>query len=264
MSDRSNRATQAEAMYWQRIRRARVDLATFIELCARNEDGGPMELDFMHRSWIYHLNYCWSRGLRCMILSPFGGGKSSALAVPLAAWLVGKNPQIRLKFVSNSDDYAKLRVAAAKAIIESLEYQLVFPDIRRGRMWGGTEFQVKRQGFALDPTMQAKGVLSAGVGSRADVILFDDICDQKNTYEQAQRNRTKELVRSTWLSRLDQVEGRALWIATPWHPDDATNDMMHDPLWCTLIQRVVPPDLDHLEEEVLNATEADYLAHLRG
>jgi len=259
---RSQQATLAEAMYWQRVRRARTDLATFIELCARNEDGGPIELDYMHRAWVWHLSYCWSRGKRCLIMSPFGGGKSSALAVPLAAWLVGCNVQIRIKFVSNADDYAAKRVGAAKAIIESTAYRQVFPNVVRGKKWGETEIFVRRKGNAIDPTIQARGVLTAGIGTRADVIIFDDVCDLKNTTEDAQRNKVKETIRSTWLSRLDQVEGRALWIATPWHPDDATNDMMTDPLWCTLIQRFVPPDLDWLDQEVVNADEGDYLAHL--
>lgn len=259
MDPRLQKVIHAEALYNKRVRTARDELATFIETCARNEAGHHINLHQMHLAWIWHVDYCWSRGLRAMILSPFESGKSSTLAVPLAAWLVGKNPQARLKFVCNTDDSAILRVGATKVVMETPDYQAVFPGVRRGLKWSSREVFVDRRGGSIDPTLHARGVKSTGVGGRADYIIFDDVNDQKNTESEAQRKLIKGLVRSTWLSRLDQPTGRALWIATPWHFDDSTHDLWHDPLWCTLVVRVRPPDFEHYELEVFNAGE-DYLA----
>lgn len=252
----------ARAAFQERVLRSRTSLAEYIEFAARSEDGNPIELDHIHRMWCHHVTYCWSRGLHAGILAPFGSGKSSTLAVPLATYLIGRNPQIRIKLVANSDEYAERRVGAAKVIMETIENQLVFPDIRPGEIWTNHELEVVRKRGPIDPTLQARGVLTAGVGTRADALIFDDVCDQLNSETGGSRRKVKEFVRRTWLSRLDQKAGRALWIATPWDPDDATADLMHDPKWCFLVQRVAK---DHLryEQEVFNAGD-DYMVGLAG
>lgn len=247
----------ARARYQERVVRARTSLPDFIEFAARSEEGAPIELDHIHRMWTHHVNYCWSRGLHAGILAPFGSGKSSTLAVPLSTYLIGRNPQIRIKLVANHDDYAKRRVGAAKAIMETVEYQQVFPHIMPGNQWTDHELEVVRKRGPIDPTLHARGVLTAGVGTRADVEIFDDVCDQLNSEEPGSRRKVKEFVRRTWLSRLDQAAGRALWIATPWDPDDATADLMHDQKWCFLKQSVSKDHL-HYDQEVFNAGD-DYM-----
>ena len=126
-------------------------------------------------------------------------------------------------------------------MIESAAYRDVFPWIKQGPKWSEMEFVVQRKGQSLDATMQARGVSSKGVGLRADYIIFDDVCDQLNTLDEAVRNKITLLVRQTWLTRLAKPHGRALWIATPWHNADATNDLMNDARFCSLVQRCPAP-----------------------
>lgn len=255
--DRAALIVKAEAKYQQRVRAARVDLATYIELCVKDQDGRLVRLHHIHLAWIWHVEYCWSRGLHAAILAPFGSGKSSGFAVPLATWLLGRNVQSRIKFVSNADDFAKQRVQGAKAIMDSATYKEVFPDVRKGDKWTDREVFVKRSGEALDPSLHARGVLTKGIGGRADYLICDDICDQINSEEAGLRMKVKKFVNSTWMTRLDGRGARALWIATPWHQDDATHQVMHDARWCTLVQRV-SQDMEHYDQEVINAG-ADYL-----
>lgn len=243
---------QARAAFEERARLARSNLVHYIEFAGKSEEGNPIELDYIHRAWVHHVTYCWSRGLYAGIMAPFGSGKSSTLAVPLTTYLIGHNQQIRIKFVANSDDYAERRVGAAKAIMETVEYQLAFPAVRPGDLWTNHELEVVRKMGPIDPTLQARGVLTTGVGTRADVIIFDDVVDQLNSEQGGIRRKVKEFVRRTWLSRLDQAAGRALWICTPWDLDDATYDLMHDSRWCFLVQRVAKDHL-HYEQEVFNA-----------
>jgi hypothetical protein len=250
----------ARAKYQQRVIDARTSLQNFIEFAGRSEEGAGIELDHIHKMWCHHLTYCWSRGLHAGILAPFGSGKSSTLAVPLSCYLIGRNPQIRIKLVANHDDYAKRRVGAAKAIMETVEYQQVFPHIVPGEKWTDHELEVARMRGPIDPTLHARGVLTAGVGTRADVEIFDDVCDQLNSEEPGSRRKVKEFVRRTWLSRLDQKAGRALWIATPWDPDDATYDLMHDQKWAFLVQRVAKSHTEY-DQEVFNVGD-DYTVGL--
>lgn len=248
---------QAEGRYQERLREARGDLATFTELCGKDENGGPIVLAQIHLAWIWHVNYCWSRGLHAGIMAPFGSGKSSALLVPLAAWLIGTNVQRRIKVVSNGDDFAQQRVASAKLLMESPEYRDVFPNVRRGDTWSDHELEVRRAGAAIDPSLHARGVMTKGIGGRADFVLFDDIVDQDNASTLGSRQKVKLRARGPWMSRLDGADARALMVATAWHQDDATHDFMNDPTWCFLIQRV-SEDLERYTQEVVNAG-ADYL-----
>jgi hypothetical protein len=254
-----DRLLQAQARYWKTLREARDDLRVFIELCVRNEDGQPVRLDQIHRSWIWHVNYCWSRGLHAQIMAPFGSGKT-AFVLGLAAWLIGGDQQIRIKFVCAGDDNAKLRVGAVKELLETEQYRHVFPAVLPGKKWDTHEAFVRREGNAVDPTLHARGVMTRGIGGRADVEIFDDVADQLNSEDQMMRAKVKRFVHQTWLSRLDQAAGRALAIATPWSIDDVSHDLMHHPQWCTLVQSV-SADLERYDQVVYGAGK-DYLTEM--
>lgn len=230
-------------------RDARGSFLAFVEQHVKDESGRPVTLADIHRSWHRHLSYCWGNGLKCMIMAHFGSGKSSAFACPLAAWVIGNNTQARIKFVCNGDAQARQRVASVKSLIESPRYRYTFPNVKPGAKWSAGELYVRRKGFSIDPSIQARGVMTKGIGGRADVILFDDVCDQLNSDQEASRTKVKSLVDSTWLSRLDQG-GKVLWIATPWHENDATMALSRSPGWCTLIQRI-NEDFTQIEQEVL-------------
>src|SRR5262249_33579099 len=144
----------------------------------------------------------------CALWAPFGHGKSAGLLVPLIAWLVGRDPQSRIKVVSAGDTNAAKRLGAAKQIMESPDYREVFPDVRRGHKWTDHEIFVRRAGSAIDPTLEARGVETNAVGQRADVILFDDVVNDMNSMEQQQRAKVKDRTHVKWLSRLDPVRGR--------------------------------------------------------
>lgn len=247
------RETIAACAHLRRIQAARDGLGAFVEVCGADENGNQIELPEIHKSWIQHVHYCWERGLRSIILAPFGSGKSSTLACPLVAFLIGRNPQLRIQVVCSGDPLARRRVSAIRQILGSPAYGEVFPGVQRsGRRWSDQEFFMERRGHDVNPSVLARGVSCRGGGSRSDVTVFDDVCDQLNsTYEDRRRN-VKELINGTWLSRLDEAQGRLLWVATPWHVDDATQMMINDTRSCTLIQRV-SANLTQYDQEVINA-----------
>lgn len=249
IEERKRRIGLCQIAMTKSVRAARGSVQEFIPLIIRNDHGVPLSLSPMHLQWIAHVNYCWERGLRAIVLAHFGSGKSSTLAVPLACHLLGTDPNLRLKVVTNDNDNAMKRVNAIKRIIESPPYSMVFPNVEEGEKWTNHELYLKRSGFAIDPSVQARGVMTTGIGGRADVILFDDVCDQKNSMDTNQRRKVLSLIEETWLSRLEP-DGRVLWIATVWHQDDATHHLMKREGWCTLVQKV-SDDCSCIEQEVV-------------
>lgn len=247
--------TRARALNRARLVLARTQLDHFVEMCVKDDHGVLLTLAPLHRAWITHVNYCWTHGFRAMILAPFGSGKSSSLAVPLMAHLIGQDQNTRIKIVTNDDDTASDRLNAIRKMIRSRVYQQVFPKVKQGDIWTGHKLYVNRVGHSIDPTVHARGVLTTGIGGRADVMLFDDVVDQKNSTDALQRRRVHSLIEQTWLSRLEP-DGHALLVGTCWHQDDSMHHLMQKPRWCTLIQRV-SDDCTQILQEVVGGRD-DY------
>lgn len=244
---------RAAALFFRKIKRSPNDFGCFIESVVRDHMGNLLQLSHIHRAWIAHLNYCWDRGLNAVILAPFGHGKSSTLAVPLVAWALGRDPGLRAKFVTNDDESAAARVMGVAHLIESDAYRAIFPKVQRGTKWTDHALYIKREGHALDPSVQGKSVEGKGIGRRADLLVFDDVVDQINAMDSLQRKKIMSLVEGTWLSRLSP-QGRVLWISTPWHLDDATHVLMQRPRWCSLVQRV-SDDCTRIDQELVGAID---------
>jgi hypothetical protein len=240
---------KARARLELQVRRARTDLGTFIELCVRDDHGISLRLEPMHRAWITHLDYCWSHNYQAMIMAHWGAGKSACLVVPMMAHMIGRDRNIRIKIVTNEDDNAIKRVSAVRKIIETPLYRQVFPLVAHGDSWTGHELYVKRIGHAIDPTIQARGIFTTGVSARCDLMVFDDVVDQKNAMDPAQRKRVLSFLDDTWLSRLEP-DGNALLVGTTWHQDDAMHHIMQRGRWCTLRQRVSTDCTEILQEVI--------------
>lgn len=246
---------KAQALHEMRIRRCRTDLVTFIETCVRDDHGTRLKLAPMHRQWIAHTQWAWERGKRACIMAHFGSGKTSSFAVPLLAWLIGRNPQVRIKVVCNDDDSSTKRTAGVKKILEDPAYQTVFPHVHRSGSWTGHECFVERKGNAIDPTIQARGVLTDGIGGRCDVLLGDDLVDQKKAMQPGLRDKITAIVEQTWMSRLEP-DGKMLVIGTPWHQGDVLNHLTERKDFVTLVQSV-SDDCTAINQEIRGASAQD-------
>jgi len=214
-------------------------------------EGKPIEYSHLHLAWIAHVSYAWSRGLHAGIFSHFGSGKSSGFGVPLITYLVGRDPQERVKIVCSGDGHASQRLQSCRKIIESPAYGQVFPGVERGEKWNDHMLYAERVGHGIDPTLESRGVYSKGTGGRATTILFDDVVDIENCTTYEKRKRVKHQVETLWMSRLEP-RGKVLWIATPWDLDDASYTMRSRGDFVWLEQRV-KEDLTGYEQEVYNA-----------
>lgn len=236
-----------------RMQRARDDVRVYTETVCRDDHGNAIALEPIHQQWFRHVDYCWTHGLRALIMAPFGHGKTSSLSVPLMSWIVGNDPNTRIKLVTNDDASASKRIMACKRIIESPGFRQVFPTVRKGDRWTDHELYVRRAGMAVDPTVHARGVFTTGIGGRADYMFFDDVVDQKNATDAAQRKRVLDLVEQTWMSRLEP-DARVLMIGTAWHQGDTSHVLLHRAGWCALVQRV-SEDCSCIDQEVYGAKD---------
>lgn len=164
-----------------------------------------------------------------VIVEPRDHGKSEQVAIGRVLYELGRNPNIRIKLVSQSDDEAKDRLRAIVGYIERDEdLHRVFPELKpaqRGE-WTKHSIIVERTTRSKDASVEALGILSTATGGRADLLILDDPCDFRNSIQNpALRKTVKEAFRNVWVNLLEP-EGRLIYIATLWHTDDLTHELL--------------------------------------
>jgi len=186
----------------------------------------------------------------------------TAVALPL--FLLGNDPTLRIKLVCLSDDAAKERLSAIKAYIETDEdFKTLFPGIIPGNKeeWSKHKLFVERKTIAKDASVDAKGIMSSAIGGRADILLVDDIFDQRTAVSQpSTREQHLATYAQVWLSRVEpNVEGnenkrQVIAICTRWHEDDLLGFVTSDPImlnqYGVLIQKVAD-DFSGLDCDVI-------------
>ena len=195
-----------------------------------------------HREWYKFIDQQQKLGYRRIgILSPYKHGKTPhVLSIILHS--LAEDPNRRIVIISNDDDSAKNRVDELKQYIEhDTNFKRLFGHRVRPnkkRRWTSHSFFVERDSYGKDASIHSSGVLSTGIGSTVDQLVFDDICDHNNSVSsKSLREEVKERLRNVWLTRAD-YGAQVLYIATAWHLEDATHLLLNNPRWTWLIQRV--------------------------
>lgn len=160
---------------------------------------------------------------RLMIIAPPAHAKTFYCGIAYPGWRIGNNQNIHIGYISNTARQAQRQSVAVRDIIErSEQYQQVFPHVKPDKEKGWAEFEwfIERDDPGdKDATFVASGVFGPILGNRFDEIIFDDICDAENMATQYQREKLKEWVAQTAMSRLTPY-GRIICIGTRWHEED--------------------------------------------
>lgn len=142
------------------------------------------------------------------------------ISIGRVLWEIGRNPNIRICILQATEGLAEAVVSSIKRYIESsVEYQKVFPHVRKGDVWQSTQISVERPFGLKDPTVIAAGVGGNVLGRRFDLIIGDDICTDGNTKTEHMREETFRWTITTPLSRV--TPHTRIWlIGNAWHRSD--------------------------------------------
>lgn len=232
--DRLQRKASAKVLEAAQAELARRDVNAFCEFVMRDPKGHPWRQAAFHAEWQALLPL--EGPARVLIGAPREFAKSSQMAVARCLWELGRNPELRIKEICSSDDLgAKLVGEIGRHILHNPRVCRVFPALRPDPEgpWTRTQLRVARKSLSKDPSIEAHGVLSTGVGGRADLLVFDDVCDQRTSVLlPAMRDQVKRVFYETWLNLLGP-SGRAVYVATVWHPADLTVELRNSGQWTT-------------------------------
>lgn len=232
---------------------AHKDINAFVEYVGKNERGKSVVQGQIHKEIQNHIDECKRRGFKnCGILAPWGHGKTEQIIFRTLDE-IGKNVNIRAQIICNTDDNSRSRVTSLQNYIENDdEYHKIYPHVRKGTKaadsWGKHKLMVERDSKSKDGTIEAWGITTSGTGSRADLQIFDDPVDMRNAIlNPAMREQVKESFKNVWMSRL-VPSGFRIYIATVWHEDDLTHELMANDEW-HFLKMMVSEDFSRIECE---------------
>ncbi len=157
----------------------------------------------------------------------------SALAGYLAAWLVIKNPSIRILYISSTSNLATKQLKFIKDILASDKVRLLWPELvnkeeAKREKWTEREIAVdhpqRKEDAIRDPTVFTAGLTTNIVGMHCDIKILDDVVIATNAYIELGREKVKE--QYGYLSSIGGAEDREIVVGTRYHPLDLYADLM--------------------------------------
>ncbi len=156
-------------------------------------------------------------GSRLAVSVPPRHLKSIAASVALTAWLLGRNPSLRIMVATYSQDLARLHASQCRTVMQSGWYRALFPAT-----------QIADDGNRILELVTTSGggrkAISVGgtvTGFGADIIITDDCLKAEDARSEAARSEVKAWFDGTLATRLNSPGGGAIIsIAQRLHEDD--------------------------------------------
>lgn len=133
-----------------------------------------LETPAVHAKIAEWLERAWKTGKTRLLLMAFRSSGKSTLVGLFAAWLLYRVPELRILVLAADFELAKKMVRNVKRIIE-LHPLCEGMKPARADQWASDRFTVKRSLELRDPSMLARGIDSNITGSRADIVICDDV-----------------------------------------------------------------------------------------
>ncbi len=154
----------------------------------------------------------WVNGCSRLLLMVFRDAGKSTIVGLFVSWLLTYNPNLRILILSADQALADKMSRSIRRIIEMhpAARHLVPP---RAELWTSSQFTVRRSRDHRDPSVLARGIAGNFTGTRADVIICDDV--------EVPRTCSTPLNRSLLRQRLAEINfvlvptGFQIYVGTP-------------------------------------------------
>ncbi|MBF0246769.1 MAG: phage terminase large subunit, partial [Alphaproteobacteria bacterium] len=182
----------------------------------------------------------------CNRLMAFRNSGKSTMVGLFCAWLYVQNPNLRIMVLAADLSLARKMTRNVKRIIERHPACAGLKPKNRDQ-WASDQFTVERDAELRDPSMLAKGITANVTGSRADVVICDDV-EVPNTCDTPQK-------REDLRDRLDEIDyvlvpgGLQLYVGTPHtyytiYANSPRRDVGEEVVYLEGFHRLVIPILD--------------------
>lgn len=148
-----------------------VSLGVFLSLWNGTQNLTTPAIHYRIATW---LQTSWENGQTRLLLQAFRASGKSTLAAIFCAWILYRDPDLRILVLSAESMLAEKMVRTIRKMIE--RHPSTAP-LRPNRpdQWAADSFTVNRKRVSRDPSVLARGIHANITGSRADIILCDDV-----------------------------------------------------------------------------------------
>ena len=206
----------------------------------------------IHLRMAQWLENAWQGGNTRLLLMAFRSAGKSTIVGLFCAWLLYRKPELRILILAADHTLASKMVRNVKRIIERHPLtQGMKP--QNADQWAADRFTVKRMTTLRDPSMLAKGITTNITGTRADIVICDDV-EVPNTCDTAGK-------REDLRDRLGEMEyvltpgGTQLYVGTPHHyhtiyADAPRAEFGEEQAFLNGFKRLKIPVLDNANESI--------------
>ena len=161
-------------------------------------------------------------GDRRIIVQAFRGVGKSWITSAYVVWLLYMNPQLNILVVSasktRSDDFTTFTLRLINEM-EILQHLMPRGDQRNSKI----SFDVGPAAASHAPSVKSVGVTGQLAGSRADVLIADDIEVPNNSATQGMRDKLSEAVKE--FDAILKPDGRIIYLGTPQNQESLYNKL---------------------------------------
>lgn len=156
------------------------------------------------------------------IIEGFRGVAKSFLTCAYTVWKLWRNPQLKVLVVSASKDRADANAVFIKRIIYVLPFlSPLIPN--KGQRDTQNLFDVGLAVPDISPSVKSVGITGQITGSRADLLISDDVEVPNNSGTQIQRDKLAEAVRE--FDAILKPNGQIIYLGTPQNEMSLYNEL---------------------------------------
>lgn len=211
----------------------RSDLSSFIQRSFATVAPGSTYQHNWHIDAIAHQLARVGQGenRRLIITMPPRSLKSIAASVAFPAWLLGRNPRMRIVAVSYAEGLSEKLALDCQKVMESSWYRACFPATRIAKGRGGRgDFETTMGGGRFSTSIG--GTLT---GRGGDIIILDDPHKPDEAASDTKRQQVIDWYKTTLLSRLnDPTHGPIVLIQQRVHEADLAGTLLEQGQWTAL------------------------------
>lgn len=201
----------------EQIKRAKEDFRVFLFIVWKMiglPDPTPIQYDIAHT--LQHLPN------DRFIIQGFRGVAKSFITCAYTVWQLWNDPQKKIEIVSASKDRADANAIFIKRIIYTLPF-LEHLKAKKDQRDQQNLFDVGPAVPDISPSVKSVGITGQLTGSRADILIADDVEVTNNSGTQTQRDRLNEAVKE--FDAIIKPGGKIIYLGTPQNEMSLYNEL---------------------------------------
>lgn len=158
------------------------------------------------------------------IIQGFRDVAKSFITCAFTVWSLWNNPQLKVLIVSASKDRADANAVFVKQIINTLSF---LDHLKAGDNQRDTQnlFDVGPATADISPSVKSVGITGQITGSRADILIADDVEVSNNSATQTQRDQLQERVKE--FDAILKPNGKIIYLGTPQNEMSLYNELQN-------------------------------------